>query len=147
MENYRNILCAIDFSKFSKTAAERAIELARNYKAQLFFLHVVEYFPEDRSNVQIAPENADPAAYREQQAQTSLSEFADQLGIKEAQKVVRFSTHAAKREIVHYAEQNNIDLIVIGTHGLHGLSALLGSSAYGVVHSAPCDVLVVRSKS
>ncbi len=146
MENYRNILCATDFSALSKAATERAIKLANIYDAQLILLHVVEYFPENRSNIQITPEDADPAVYREQQARAALGELAVHLEIGDAQQEVLFSTQAAKHEIVRYAEEKNVDLIVIGTHGHHGITALLGSSANGVVHSALCDVLVVRSK-
>ncbi|MGD8592357.1 MAG: universal stress protein [Gammaproteobacteria bacterium] len=146
MKNYSKILCATDFSTLSKAAAEQATELTRNYDAHLLLLHIVEYFPEDRSNFQIAPEDTDPVAYREQQARAALSEFANQLGLGDAQQEVRFSAHAAKREIVHYAQENNVDLIVIGAHGHHGITALLGSSANGVVNNAPCDVLLVRSK-
>ena len=62
MERYQNILCATDFSNHCRAAAERAADMAARYGAQLTLLHVVEYFPVDRSNVEIAPENVDPAA-------------------------------------------------------------------------------------
>jgi hypothetical protein len=45
----------------------------QHYDAQFTLLHVVEYFPEDRSNVQIAPEDVDPEAYREERARASLA--------------------------------------------------------------------------
>jgi universal stress protein A len=58
---------------------------------------------------------------------------------------VRFSPHSAKREIMHFAKEQNVDLIVVGTHGQHGLTDLLGSIAVGVAHMAPCDVLAIRA--
>jgi len=79
MERYQNILCATDFSNHCRAAAERAADMARRYGAQLTLLHVVEYFPEDRSNVEIAPENVDPAAYREEKARESIAELAQHL--------------------------------------------------------------------
>lgn len=51
------------------------------------------------------------------------------------------------REIRNLAENSNADLIVIGSHGRHGLGLILGSTANGVLHGAPCDVYVVRIKN
>ncbi|MCV6604433.1 MAG: universal stress protein, partial [Porticoccaceae bacterium] len=47
-------------------------------------------------------------------------------------------------ELHRYAEENQVDLIVVGSHGRHGLALLLGSTANGVIHGAGCDVLAVR---
>jgi len=146
MEGYQNILCATDFSQNSHAAAERAAELAKFYGAQLTLLHVVEYFPEDRSNEQIAPENIDPKEYRKEQARTALATLAQQLGVDEAEQTVVFSIHSAKHAIAPFAGENNIDLIVVASHGHHGITALLGSTANGVMNNAACDVLIVRAK-
>lgn len=54
------------------------------------------------------------------------------------------SAGAAKHEIVEFARRDGVDLIVIGSHGLHGPAVLLGSTTDGVLHRAPCDVLLVR---
>ena len=45
-----------------------------------------------------------------------------------------------------FARENNVDLIVVGTHGRHGLSLVFGSTANGVLHGCCCDVLAVRIK-
>ena len=50
-----------------------------------------------------------------------------------------------KLEIVRYAKEINADLIVIGSHGRGGVQRLLGSTANGTLHRAPCDVLVIRA--
>jgi len=60
---------------------------------------------------------------------------------------VSLSPHAAWHEIVHFAGENNADLIVLGCHGHHGITALLGSTASGVVNHAPCDVIAVRPQA
>jgi len=145
MKPYQNILCATDFSQYSQVASERAAELAQYYGAQLTLLHVVDHFPEDRSNEQIAPENADPTAYRKEQAHASLTELARHLGQSDARKEVRFSTYSAQHEILHVAKEWGVDLIVLATHGHFGITAILGSTANGVMQSAPCDVLAVRA--
>ena len=119
--------------------------LARSTDAQLtLLLHVVEFFPEDRSNEQIAPEDTDPEQYRMSRARAGLAEQAQRLEIEAAQEVV-VSEHSAKHEIVRFAEERKMDLIVVASHGLHGISALLGSTANGVLHTASCDVLAVRA--
>lgn len=143
---YQNILCATDFSIHCKAAAERAVEMAKLYGARLTLLHVVEYFPEDRSNEAIAPEDQEPAAYRKQQAYTSLAQLARDLGCEEAARDVSFSARSARHGIVRFPEGQSIDLIVMATHGRHGIANILGSTAYGVMHRAPCDVLAVRAK-
>ena len=53
-------------------------------------------------------------------------------------------TGSPKLEIIRIAEENNVDLIVVGSHGRHGFALLLGSTANGVLHHAQCDVLAVR---
>ena len=144
MEGYRNILCAIDFSPYSESAVERAMVLARSTGAQLTLLNVVEFFPEDRSNEQIAPEDTDPAHYRMSRARAGLAEQARRLGEIEAAQEVVVSEHSANYEIVRLAEERKMDLIIVASHGRHGISALLDSTADGVLHAASCDVLAVH---
>jgi len=145
MNSYQRILCATDFSEHCTAAAERAADMAKRYGAELILLHVVEYFPEERSNEVIAPENVDPADYREQQARRSLTELARHLGTDRAALEVRFTSRSARHEVVRFAQEEAIDLIVLAKHGRHGITHILGSTANGVMHDAPCDVLAVRA--
>jgi len=147
MEDYQNILCATDFSDNSRIAAERAVDMARRYAAKLTLLHVVEHFPQDRSNVVIAPENVDPELYREDNARKLLAEFARHLELDEVVQTVRLSSCSAQREIIQFAEEQHTDLIVVASHACKGLNRILGSTAYGVVHSGVCDVLAVHVKA
>jgi universal stress protein A len=146
MSNYQHILCVTDFSAPSKKGVERATELAGHYSARLTLLHVIEHFPVDRSNEVIAPEDADPASYRQEQARRALAEIAQQYGCTEATADLAVSSHSAGKAIVGYAREKHTDLIVIGSHGHHGLAAILGSTANTVMHTAPCDVLAVRAQ-
>jgi universal stress protein A len=147
MESYCHIVCATDFSDHCRVAAERAAVIARCCSAQLTLLHVVEYFPEDRSNVEIAPENVDPAVYQKEKAHAELVEFAQQLDYDKLALEIRLSTYSAKHELVRFAEEQNTDLIVVASHGRYGITPNLGSTAYGVTHGARCDVLTVRARA
>lgn len=144
---YQHIVCAVDFSRHSEAACLRAVELARQFDARFTLLYVIENFPEDRSNEFIAPEHIDPARYREDQARTELAELAGRMQYQETNQQVLFSMESASHEIVRYAAENHSDLIVVGSHGIHGISTPLGSTASGVVNHAPCDVLAVRAKA
>lgn len=144
MAGYKQILCATDFSPHCRVAAERAVALARLLGAKMTLLHVVDHFPQDRSNKIIAPENEDPAAYRKEAARTSLAELVAELGCTDAAQEICFTTRAAKYEIIDFVEEQQVDLVVVASRAHHGIAGLLGSTANGLVHAAPCDVLVVR---
>jgi universal stress protein A len=145
MKIYQHIVCATDFSPFGDAACRRAAELGNVFASQVSFLHVVENFPEDRSNEVITPEDIDPAIYREKEAYKLLSTLTATLEYKDSRQQVLMSMEPAWREIVNYSKNNHADLIILGSHGKHGLSSPLGSTANGVVNHAACDVLAVRA--
>ena len=146
MNSYRIILCATDFSPFSDRACVRATKLATESGATLTLLHVVDHFPVDRSNAEIAPEDVDPKLFRERKAREELEAQTVRTGCTEAQREVVFSTHAAAHEIVRYADANGADLIVVGSHGHKGIGELLGSTAKAVHRHAACEVIVVPAE-
>jgi universal stress protein A len=76
------------------------------------------------------------------QAKAHLTEFGRQLGIPEDRQHLIFGR--PQSEIHRAAEECGADLIVVGSHTRSGLARLLGSTANGVMDSAPCDVLAVR---
>ena len=141
---YKNILCATDFSPNCSKALKRAAELARAYDARLTLIHVVEYFPEQRSNEWIEREGEDPKAFEQRKAQEGLDKLAGQVDIDIDQEI-RFTNHSAKHEIIRYAEAQGIDLIIVASHGQHGILPEVGSTTHALTYRAPCDVLVVRA--
>lgn len=142
---YRHVLAAVDFSARGHAAVLRAAQWAGGAQATLTLLHVVDHFPVDRSNEAIAPEDLDPEAFAQQAALQRLAELRDGIGLAEVEMQVEVSTGSAKRVVPAYAQAHDVDLVVIGSHGHYGLEVLLGTTADGVVHRAPCDVLVVRA--
>lgn len=143
MKNYRHILCGTDFSAASDDACMRARELARESGAKLTLLHVVDHFPEDRSNEEIAPEDVDPKKFHEERSRIGLRDQARRIGHPEAIQEIRFTTHSAAHEITHYAAANGVDLIVIGSHAHSAIAELLGTTSNAVERRADCEVLVL----
>ena len=143
MDNYKHILLAIDFFEQGEAVIHRAKDLAERYQATLSIIHVVDSLPLPDVNYGIdVPFNMDLTTELLEVARKKLSELSKKLTIAEDHQWLEMGS--PKTEIIRIAEENNVDLIVIGSHGRHGLALLLGSTANSVLHHAPCDVLAVR---
>jgi len=146
METYQHILCATDFSPFCDRACIHAAKLAKESDAKLTLLHVVDHFPVDRSNEDIAPEDVDPRVFREQKARAELEAQTARTDCSVAKREVAYSTQSAAHEIIHYAGANGVDLIVVASHENKGITRLLGSTASAVQRHAACEVIVVPAE-
>lgn len=144
--SFRRILFPTDFSDYSLSALPYAIGLAEDYGAELHVLHVVPTPDWAVQFEQVAPV-LEPSFFEDMEKAA-----AERLRALAAERVgdhLRVTT-AVRRgvaflEIVHYAREQEIDLIVIATHGRSGLQhALFGSVAEKVVRKAPCPVLSIR---
>lgn len=145
MSAYRHILIAIDFTSTAYQVVQRA-KLFLGNETKLTILNVVEYamplgFGDDFTPM---PNLMVEESMLIEKAKESLSRFVDKEGMAYAEQVVKVG--ATQGEIIRIAEEKSIDLIVVGSHGRHGIRLLLGSTANGVLHHAPCDVLAVRIK-
>lgn len=144
MKAYKHILIATDFTNCSEDAAKRAVDLARRFNAKLTFLHVIEHFPDYMPVNLVPPEDVDPTQYVTEKCQERLEKLTRHTHYSNVKPLVRMALSSTKREIVRVAKEIHADLIITGTHSHKGLSALLGSVAEGVVHLAPCEVMIVR---
>ena len=145
MKKYERILVAVDFSEISEHAAHRAAELARFYQARLIYLNVVEHFPEHLPHYHISRDEMDPEEFILDRTGSDLREMRDRVGLEGAETEVRLCRRSAKAEVLNFAEENEIDLIVLGSRGQHPLTKMLaGSTATGIVRAARCDVFTVR---
>lgn len=142
---YRHILCATDLSADSARACSRAADIARCFNARLTLLHVVEFFPEDRSNDDIAPEDVDPRDYQERRARERLAELAAAAGCEDAELAVHFITQSAWHDILHHAREAQVDLIVVSEREHGGLRALVPTTGRQLLAQHACEVLVVPS--
>src|ERR1700687_4975889 len=135
----KNILFATDFSSAANAAAPFAMQLAKNYGAKVYGLHVSLF--DDYTSA--APEAwAMMAEARERQAQESARHLNEQLaGIEHEVLLSEGNIWEVVSEVI---KQKEIDLIVLGTRGRTGLGkALLGSVAEQILRQAPCPVLTV----
>lgn len=145
MNNYQHILLAVDFSEHGDFVAQKARYLASKYQAKLSIIHIVDNLPiTDAAYGPVIPFDIDLNEELMNAAKKRLAELGKQLSIPEDRQFLEMGS--AKLEIVATAEEQHADLIVLGSHGRHGLALLLGSTANGVLHHAKCDVLAVRLK-
>jgi len=141
---YQHLLLATDFSDPAGLAAQRAAQLARLYQARLTLLQVLEVpVMYDEFYVGMAPMELNLEQTMQETAQQRLEALAGQLGDVVTATQLRFGR--PKSEIVALAEEQQVDLIILGSHGSGGLAHLLGSTTDGVNRHAHCDVLSVRS--
>jgi universal stress protein A len=143
MENYSHILIAVDYSDHCRLVANKAKQLAHLYKAKLSLVHILDNIPmpQVQYGTTIAlHDKTDDAVLESEKAK--LIQLGNELAI--ATENCWLVWGVPTREITLFAEQINADLIVVGSHGRHGLALLLGSTANGVLHHAKCDVLSVR---
>ncbi len=147
--SYKKVLVAVDLTEESDQVLAKAKHVAEQDGAQVSLVHVVkpiEHVYGGFGAVGLAGDFSAQMATLEQQAvshaQEQLAKMGKDIGAASDKQFVQVGS--ASREIHRLAEEEDIDLIVIGNHGRHGLGRLLGSTANGVLHGAGCDVLTVR---
>jgi len=146
MSHYKHILLAADFSDQGTEVTRKARELAQDHQAQISIIHVVDNLPiTDATYGPIIPFDGDLTEQLMDAAKKRLAKIANELNIPENRQWLEIGS--PKLEIVRVSEENDVDLIVVGSHGRHGFALLLGSTANGVLHHAHCDVLAVRIKN
>ena len=142
---YEHILVAVDLTDECDPVINRASESAKANGAKLSLIHIVEPMamafggdvPMDLSQLQ-------------QQQFDQAKERLERLIAKYPQlhKDYCHLNYGQPRQEIHaLAKAQKCDLIVVGSHGRHGLALLLGSTANDVLHGAPCDVLAVSLKN
>src|SRR5574341_1633256 len=143
--DWKRILCPVDFSETARAAMDTAIELASKLDAEVVLVHAYPIpgytFPDGSAvaSARMLQELADEAARH-------LEEGRDLAAKAGAKKVsVEAAVGDPAGEIVRVAQEKQIDLVVMGTHGRTGIEhALMGSIAERVVRRAKCPVLTVR---
>jgi nucleotide-binding universal stress UspA family protein len=144
---FSRILVAVDESPQAAAALDLAIELAKTLSASIVLLHVIDA----GSVAAAATEGAATVIEIEiDELQAAGRELLDATSAQVRSAGVAVETMlrdgVPAGTIVDTASRANVDLIVIGTHGRHGVArAFLGSCAEGVLRDSPVPVLVKRS--
>lgn len=141
MAEYKKILVAVDLSEDSEVVTQRAKLFAARFDAELTLVHVVEYVPVEPMGeallpaVQIEDELVESARNR-------LESLAEANGLVNAQRSVEVGS--IKSEVIRVAKEQEVDLIILGSHERHGVAIMLNFTEDTVLHAAPCDVLAIR---
>ncbi len=142
----RSILAPTDFSEHSHVSLRYAVGLAEKFGATLHLLHVLPDMIPPSPDVMLSP--AMPPEYyteSEEASKEALARTLDPAWGTPPQVVTNTRWGEPVDGIVTYANEQAIELIVVATHGRHGLShALLGSAAERIIREAPCPVLSIR---
>ncbi len=142
MPAYSHILLAVDFSKETDAVVEQTLIMCKALNAKLSLVHVVEFVQFDFSSELTIPQEVELDQELLELADERLQQLGEKYAIADSERFVCQGN--TKREILRIAEEQKVDLIVIGSHGREGIQLLLGSTANAVLHGAPCDVLAVR---
>lgn len=144
MSRYRNILIAVDLTESASIVIEKALQVSDQHNVKIVILHVIDYIPYMGygEGALINPTYNIPRDDMLDNARTALDNILSTFKINNLDLKIEFGV--AANEVVRIADQKQCDLIVIGSHGRHGVKLLLGSSANAVLHHAHCDVLAVR---
>lgn len=140
----KNILVPYDFTSFADQAFEKAVEIAKKFDSKLTLLTVLGN-DIDTSGMSLS---------RAQEAHDEIeNKTTDDLNnLKKSYKDIDVSARIVHNPstingILYFAEKNNVDLIVMGSHGRSGFKKLvLGSVASAIITKAGCPVLIVKSK-
>jgi len=141
----KKVLVPIDFSDYSKSSLRYAVNFAKQFNAEIYLIYVLEpvIYPPDFSMGQIAipTVNAEwDERAREELENLAKTEIPEGISVKTILK-----NGKPFLEIIDTATEENIDLIIIATHGHSGVEHILfGSTAEKVVRKAPCPVLTLR---
>ena len=144
MAVYQHLLLGVDFDQ-AELLANKAKVLADTFHASLSLIHVVDNMPiPDPGYGLDVVLDVDLTGEMIAAARKQLTALAKELGVPDDRVWVAMGS--PKLEINRIAQENAVDLIVVGSHGRHGLALLLGSTSNGVLHHAQCDVLAIRLK-
>jgi len=141
MATYSHLLIGLDLSPESQQVVDRVKQLFADRDVKISICHILEPLaftyggdiPVDLSDVQVQLED---------QARTRLAALAEQLATPEEDQHIVLGQPA--NEMRRMAKEEDVDLIIVGSHGRHGLALIFGSTSNSVLHGAPCDVLAVR---
>ena len=138
----KHILACSDLSENSVPALRHAAHYAKTHATKITLLHV--YDPRAFIPPQVLA-SGEGTLSTERELRADLEKVRDELMAGLEVEIALLAEHSAARAVVQYAEEQKVDLIVLGSHGRGGIEHwLIGSVAERVVRHAKCNVFVVR---
>jgi len=136
-DNYKQIVLATDLSEDCYFVARKARVIAEKHGANLSMIHVVEPIP-----AYGYPGVSDVQSPFIEHAREEMEKMATEIGVSADNQYVEVGS--TKGRILELCKEIKADLIIVGSHGRHGITRLLGSTTSAIIHGAHCDVLTVR---
>jgi nucleotide-binding universal stress UspA family protein len=141
----KRIYIPYDFSETAALALEHAVFMAKLYKAELILSHIVE--PSSIASALLHPFSHDEQNKNGELAAQKLDEIASEILQKSG---IRIKTYVEKgriyKKIIEGTKEHEVDVIVMGTHGINGFEEFfIGSNAFKVVSNTPCPIITVQS--
>jgi nucleotide-binding universal stress UspA family protein len=147
-EDIRRILCPTDFSEFSDMAFRYALSIAQHYRGKLFVEHVVESWQHPEAAFVPAHYYVEFRSHLLRKGQEELQKFVENHANNGIRPEPVVDQGIAADSILAFAEAQEVDLIVMGTHGRRGFDRLMvGSVTERVLRKASCPVLAVHKPS
>ena len=141
----KTIACCVDFSENAKVAFERALEIAQRFKAKLHVIHVLPpvFNPLSTDAEWVLPEEPKKSLLLKLEEKMQ-QEYGARIE-KGIDCELRILDGHVSSEILRFLEEEDIDLVVLGSYGASGMGLVLfGSVANRIAHRAPCSVMIVR---
>ncbi len=143
----KNILFPTDFGAAVKVAAPYAADLARRYGAKVYVMHVLYNLSADAWGYGTHFDTDTLYEEMKTSAKTELDALVEKY-FSGIETEIKLELGTPYEDIIWFADEKEVDLIVVGSHGRKGLGRVLfGSTAMRVVKNAPCAVLTVRVKN
>lgn len=136
---YKHILFTTDLTEDTDYLVAKVEAICNLTHAKLSLIHVVEPLP-GYSYAYLGIEDIEGQLITE--ARQAIEKLGSRMKVDKENQFIEVGP--TKTKILKIAEDIHADLIVCGSHGRHGLSLLLGSTANAILHGAKCDVLTVR---
>lgn len=138
---YRHLLVAVDLTEESIPVIRKACEIASLYQARISLVHILD--PASLAFSSDVP--VDLSTMQQEQLKYSRECLDSYLvGFPAITSEHCFLCYGNPRQEIHrIAQENECDLIVVGSHGRHGFALLLGSTTKDLLQNAPCDILAI----
>jgi universal stress protein A len=143
------ILVPTDFSEYSDRALEQALDIARQYKAKIFLLHVVREEAPYEVDIGVITDEGLWQQIRDSQLAESRARLQNQIDrfpqAKEVEVVTTIRHGIPYEKILEEGEEQGVDLIVIASLGRTGIAKyLIGSVARNILRGSKCPVLLTK---